>query len=168
LDFGKTDGSMSAAPEMEDIQQDIPTYDMAGLEGTVVMNALMQGTVVSIDVQEGELVRKGQQVLIMDSMKMEHVIKAETSGLIVRLAVEEGDTVYEGHPLVFIEERKELFEQMVAQAYEHGKALNTASHFELDNVIDPADSRHLITSALLAAPSPAPRTRKKRPCIDTW
>jgi len=66
------------------------------------------------------------------------------------------------------EERKELFEQMVARAYEHGKALNTASHFELDNVIDPADSRHLITSSLLAAPSPAPRTRKKRPCIDTW
>lgn len=106
LDFGKTDGSVSAAPEMADIPQDISTYDMAGLEGTVVMNALMQGTVVSIDVQEGELVREGQQVMIMDSMKMEHVIKAETSGLIVRLAVEEGDTVYEGYPLVFIEERE--------------------------------------------------------------
>jgi acetyl-CoA carboxylase carboxyltransferase component len=66
------------------------------------------------------------------------------------------------------EERKELFEQMVAQAYEHGKALNTASHFELDNVIDPADSRHLVTSALLAAPPPAPRIHKKRPSIDTW
>lgn len=105
LDFGKADSTVSAAPEIADVPQDIPTYDMAGLEGTVVMKALMQGTVVSIDVQEGELVRKGQQVMIMDSMKMEHVIRAETSGLIVRLAVEEGDTVYEGHPLVFIEER---------------------------------------------------------------
>ncbi|MFC1858729.1 acyl-CoA carboxylase subunit beta, partial [Thermodesulfobacteriota bacterium] len=65
-------------------------------------------------------------------------------------------------------ERNELFEQMVAQAYEHGKALSMASHFEIDNVIDPADSRHLITSALLAAPPPGPRTHKKRPCIDTW
>ncbi len=66
------------------------------------------------------------------------------------------------------EERKKLYEQMVAQAYEHGKAINTASYFELDNVIDPAESRHVITRALLAAPPPAPRTHKKRPCIDTW
>ena len=36
-----------------------------------------------------------------------------------------------------------LFEQMVAAPYEHGKALNTATHFEIDDVIDPADSRAL-------------------------
>ena len=40
---------------------------------------------------------------------------------------------------------------MVARAYEHGKALNTASHFEIDDVIDPADSRARIMSALRAA-----------------
>ena len=44
-------------------------------------------------------------------------------------------------------ERKELFEQMVARAYEHGKAVNTASHFEIDDVIDPADSRAWITAS---------------------
>src|SRR5205085_4976398 len=38
--------------------------------------------------------------------------------------------------------RKALFDQMVARAYEHGKALNTASHFEIDDVIDPVESRH--------------------------
>jgi hypothetical protein len=37
-------------------------------------------------------------------------------------------------------QRKELFEHMVARAYEHGKALNTATHFEIDDVIDPAES----------------------------
>jgi acetyl/propionyl-CoA carboxylase alpha subunit/acetyl-CoA carboxylase carboxyltransferase component len=65
-------------------------------------------------------------------------------------------------------ERKKLFEEMVARMYEHGKALNTASHFEIDDVIDPMDSRRWITSALGAHPEPGPRRQKKRPCIDTW
>ncbi len=64
--------------------------------------------------------------------------------------------------------RKQLFDAMVARAYERGSALNTATHFEIDDVIDPADSRHRVVSALRAAPVPAPRTHKKRPCIDTW
>jgi len=104
LDYGKNGESLPPAPKAPDIVPGLSEYDMAGLEHTVVMKALMQGTIVSIDVQEGQLVREGQQILVMDSMKMEHVIKAEISGTIVRLAVEVGDTVYEGHPLVFIEE----------------------------------------------------------------
>ncbi|HYC23957.1 MAG TPA: carboxyl transferase domain-containing protein, partial [Candidatus Bathyarchaeia archaeon] len=65
-------------------------------------------------------------------------------------------------------ERMAAFEQMVARAYERGKALNTATHFEIDDVIDPADSRRWIASALAAAPPPLPRSGKKRPCVDTW
>ncbi|MEW6270937.1 MAG: carboxyl transferase domain-containing protein, partial [Thermodesulfobacteriota bacterium] len=68
-------------------------------------------------------------------------------------------------------ERKRTFEEMVARAYERGKATNTASHFEIDEVIDPADSRARVASALRAAPPPAPRgpgAGKKRPCVDTW
>jgi acetyl-CoA carboxylase carboxyltransferase component len=64
--------------------------------------------------------------------------------------------------------RKAAFEQMVAAAYEHGKALNMAAHFEIDDVIDPADSRALIVNTLRSAPPPAPRDGKKRPCIDPW
>jgi acetyl-CoA carboxylase carboxyltransferase component len=68
-------------------------------------------------------------------------------------------------------EREALFQEMVARMYEHGKALNTATYFEIDDVIDPADSRRWITAALESAP-PAPRwherPEKKRPCIDTW
>lgn len=65
-------------------------------------------------------------------------------------------------------ERKQLFEFMVGRAYEHGKALNTATHFEIDDVIDPAESRHWIMSLFRSAPPPPPRTHKKRPCVDTW
>jgi acetyl-CoA carboxylase carboxyltransferase component len=64
--------------------------------------------------------------------------------------------------------RKALFDQMVAKAYEHGKGLNIASHFEIDDVIDPVDSRYWILSALRSAPPRPSSTGKKRPCIDTW
>jgi acetyl-CoA carboxylase carboxyltransferase component len=65
-------------------------------------------------------------------------------------------------------DRRALFDEMVARMYEHGKALNAASHFEIDEVIDPVDSRTWIATAMRSA---APRERppgKKRPCIDTW
>jgi acetyl-CoA carboxylase carboxyltransferase component len=65
-------------------------------------------------------------------------------------------------------ERKALFDQMVKRMYAHGKALNSASHFEIDDVIDPIESRKWIVNGLRSAPPPAPRTGKKRPCIDTW
>ena len=66
------------------------------------------------------------------------------------------------------EEREKLFQEMVARMYEHGKALNTATYFEIDDVIDPVDSRRWIVTALESAPTPPPRTGKKRPNIDTW
>ena len=65
-------------------------------------------------------------------------------------------------------ERKATYEKIVAGLYERGKAVNTASLFELDDTIDPADSRKWIAAALRsAAPRPA-RTGKKRPNVDTW
>jgi acetyl-CoA carboxylase carboxyltransferase component len=65
-------------------------------------------------------------------------------------------------------QRDALFDEKVAQLYEQGKAVNTATYYEIDDVIDPADSRRWITMALESAPPPEPRTGKKRPCIDTW
>ncbi len=65
-------------------------------------------------------------------------------------------------------ERDVEFQKRVARMYEHGKALNTASHFEIDDVIDPAETRKWMGTLLKSAPPPAPRTAKKRPNIDTW
>jgi acetyl-CoA carboxylase carboxyltransferase component len=65
-------------------------------------------------------------------------------------------------------ERARTFDEMVDRMYEHGKALNAASHFEIDDVIDPAATRRWVSSAFAAAPAPAARTGKKRPNIDTW
>ena len=64
--------------------------------------------------------------------------------------------------------RKALFDEMVARMYQVGKATSYATAFEIDDVIDPADSRRMILAALRAAPPPAPRAGKKRPCVDAW
>ena len=63
----------------------------------------MQGTVIEINVQEGQEVPEGTVLLILDSMKMEHEIRAEFSGVVSKLGVAVGDTIYEDHPLVSID-----------------------------------------------------------------
>ncbi|MGE0387828.1 MAG: carboxyl transferase domain-containing protein [Gammaproteobacteria bacterium] len=65
-------------------------------------------------------------------------------------------------------ERKALYDKLVEKQYQRGKALNIATLFDIDDVIDPAESRRWIAAALAAAPPPAPRAGKKRPYIDTW
>jgi len=65
-------------------------------------------------------------------------------------------------------ERKKKFDEMVATMYQRGKALNNASQFGIDDVIDPADSRRWIMAGIRSAPPPEPRTGKKHSYIDSW
>ena len=66
------------------------------------------------------------------------------------------------------DERERTFQTMVDRMYKIGKAVNVASHFEIDDVVDPADTRRWISAILEAMPAPVPRQGKKRPNIDTW
>jgi acetyl-CoA carboxylase carboxyltransferase component len=49
-------------------------------------------------------------------------------------------------------QREALYEQLVAQMYERGKAINMAAHLEIDAVIDPADTRKWIMQGLNSVP----------------
>ena len=63
-------------------------------------------------------------------------------------------------------DRQALFERLLAQARERGQALNMASHLEIDDVVDPADTRVWLQRVLAVA-----RTRvlpPRRPFVDTW
>ena len=105
LNHGKS-GASASQPSLGPSAAPIaPVAQISGPEDAVAVNAPMQGTIVSLDVSEGDLVRQGQQILVMEAMKMEHVIRARVSGLVRQITVARGDAVFEGHPLVFIEER---------------------------------------------------------------
>lgn len=65
-------------------------------------------------------------------------------------------------------ERKKRFDEMVARAYQAGKALNQASHFAIDDTIDPAATRWWLANLFASIRPPAPRTGKKRAFIDGW
>ncbi|MGI9597220.1 MAG: biotin carboxylase N-terminal domain-containing protein, partial [Acidimicrobiales bacterium] len=75
---------------------------IAGPDGSVALEAPLQGTIVAINVAEGDAVAEGQQLLVMEAMKMEHEIRATVTGVVRQLAVAVGDTVFDGHPLAFI------------------------------------------------------------------
>jgi acetyl-CoA carboxylase carboxyltransferase component len=68
--------------------------------------------------------------------------------------------------------RDALFQEMVDRMYEHGKALNAASHFEIDDAIDPAETRRWLVTLFDAAPethrASVPPDTTRRPNIDTW
>ncbi len=65
-------------------------------------------------------------------------------------------------------EREKTYQALVDRMYDVGKAISMADHFEIDDVIDPLDSRRWIVSALKACSHPKTRSGKKRPMIDTW
>jgi acetyl-CoA carboxylase carboxyltransferase component len=66
------------------------------------------------------------------------------------------------------QERRERFERYVAQSYDRGRAINAGHVFEVDDVIDPADTRRWLSAGLHSVGPPIPREGKKRPCIDVW
>jgi acetyl-CoA carboxylase carboxyltransferase component len=66
------------------------------------------------------------------------------------------------------DERQRAFEAMVDAAYRQGRALNVATYFEIDDVIDPAETRARLVEALRAAPPASPGRTRRRPMVDTW
>jgi acetyl-CoA carboxylase carboxyltransferase component len=65
-------------------------------------------------------------------------------------------------------ERNQRVRELTAMAEENAKAVNAAALFELDDVIDPADTRRLIASTLAAAAPPSEAPAYTRGFVDTW
>ncbi len=65
-------------------------------------------------------------------------------------------------------ERKARYDMYVDAAYAWSKALNAATVSEVDDVIDPADTRGWLAMGLDSAPPVPPRTGKKHSWVDTW
>ncbi|GGP15986.1 acetyl-CoA carboxylase biotin carboxyl carrier protein subunit [Oceanobacillus neutriphilus] len=67
------------------------------------IKASMAGNVWKITVQQGEAVEEGQDVVILESMKMEIPIASEEKGILKEWKVQEGDFVNEGDTMAIVE-----------------------------------------------------------------
>ena len=79
-------------------------HKTAAPPGTIPVAAPMQGCVVDIEVIEGDAVTAGQKLVVLESMKMEHVISAGCSGYVRAICVSLNENVQAGSPLIFLEE----------------------------------------------------------------
>ena len=84
-------------PAREMVPQDHPG-DEAG--GRPVTLAPMHGLVVALLIEAGQVVSRGQPLLVLEAMKMEHQLRAQQDGTIAELLCREGEQVSQGAPLV--------------------------------------------------------------------
>ena len=73
------------------------------MEGQQSVNSPMPGKVFRLNVKEGDEVKEGQGVVVIEAMKMENELKSPKDGVVTKVAVAEGDTVDSGTLLVAIE-----------------------------------------------------------------
>ncbi len=85
--------------------------EAAGPAGAGRIVAPMQGTIVTVAVEVGDLVEVGQAVCVLEAMKMENQVEAEISGRVTEVRVRPGDTVGGGDLLVVIEPAGEAAEE---------------------------------------------------------
>ena len=69
--------------------------------GTAVVSPL-PGVILDVCVKEGDAVKRGQTVMVLEAMKMENAIEATADGTVTAIKVGKGDSVLEGAPLVII------------------------------------------------------------------
>jgi 3-methylcrotonyl-CoA carboxylase alpha subunit len=64
------------------------------------LTAPMPGKVVAVIAKDGQTVKKGEPLVIMEAMKMEHTIAAPSDGLVEEILYQVGDQVADGAPLL--------------------------------------------------------------------
>ena len=94
-----TEGRQKREQERSQVQQDV-IYP----QGMTPVKAAMQSTILTVAVGEGDEVRQDQEIMLLNAMKMEHVVKAPISGTVREINVSPSDTVPENAVLVVIEE----------------------------------------------------------------
>lgn len=67
-----------------------------------VIEAPLPGVIIEVSVKEGQAVKAGQKVAVLEAMKMENEIQAECDGTVTAIHVAKGDQVVEGSKLISI------------------------------------------------------------------
>lgn len=91
----------AAAPVAEAAPAAAPRAAAPAGAGTAVKSPL-PGTILDVAVRQGDTVKAGQRLLLLEAMKMENNIDAECDGTVLSVNVRQGDSVLEGDVLVTI------------------------------------------------------------------
>ncbi|MFA5850728.1 MAG: biotin/lipoyl-containing protein [Bacteroidales bacterium] len=77
------------------------TPPVSGGHQTAITSPL-PGVILEVNVKEGDLVKMGQKMMVLEAMKMENVIEASSDGKVISIKVNKGDSVMEGTTLLII------------------------------------------------------------------
>jgi acetyl-CoA carboxylase carboxyltransferase component len=105
----------------------------------------------------------GAQAMAGGSLKVPVATVAWPTGELGGMGLEGAVRLGYRRELAEAEDPDALFDELVTRSYERGKALSAATVHEIDDVIDPADTRHWIVTALRDVPR-----RERRIPLDTW
>jgi acetyl/propionyl-CoA carboxylase alpha subunit/acetyl-CoA carboxylase carboxyltransferase component len=125
------DAKVKATQKVSVVEEEVNS--MRGPEGSTGLLAPIQGTLVSIDVSAGDTVHMGQQLAVLEAMKMEHIVTATSGGIVREITMAQGDIVRENYPIMFIEQTD---------------ADGEADASQTDNAIDPNYIRPDLQEAL--------------------
>ena len=102
------DGTLDTAfvdTHLSELAPQAPTPEREPVEappGTEAVLSVQQGVVVAIEAAEGDVVPAGAELVVLEAMKMQHVVHAGGAGRLDTLAVKVGDTVPAGVPVAFL------------------------------------------------------------------
>lgn len=110
VDFLPEENAPSKTPKLsrpqvipDTIEQGRTTQAPGSEIGPGLIKAPLPGSIFKLMVREGDKVKAGQTVLVMEAMKMENDIHAASGGVVKELRVKEGQSVLEGDVLLVIE-----------------------------------------------------------------
>jgi glutaconyl-CoA/methylmalonyl-CoA decarboxylase subunit gamma len=78
------------------------TSSPSGPKGTGSIKSPLPGVILEMFVREGDVVKMGQKLLMLEAMKMENNIESDKAGKVVSILKHKGDNVMEGDVLIII------------------------------------------------------------------
>ena len=90
-------------PSQQPSEGDEPQKNTANVNTANAVKAPLPGVITSIEVSEGQEVKAGDTLLVLEAMKMANNIEAEKSGKVTAILVKQGENVMEDTPLVVVE-----------------------------------------------------------------
>lgn len=98
-----TSNNVDNEPEEKKIEHNSSLNEVSNsIENGEMINAPMQGLIVDVKVETGQKVKAGDEVVILEAMKMENPIVAPKDGTILEIKVSKGSTVNTGDTLVIL------------------------------------------------------------------